>query len=257
MDLELLHELNRIAIVLIPKCKRAENLTHFILSRNQFGYVTPQRSIRQGHPLSPYPFLLCTEALSSLIHSAEAKGRIEGVAISRRAPPISHLLFADDTLLCCQATKEAMECIREILQCYGRASGQEVNLQKSIAVFSRNIQLNQQENLSAILGIRYEETYEKYLGLPSVVGKPRRAVFNSIRDRVWTRIQGWSDKLLSQAGKSILIKSVLQSIPTYAMGYFRLPLSLINELHSMTADYLWHHKDERKIHWLAWRKLCT
>ncbi|KAL0453471.1 UNVERIFIED_CONTAM: putative mitochondrial protein [Sesamum latifolium] len=289
-NLELLHELNRTAIVLIPKCNRAENLTQFlpiilynvvykidskalanrikpildkIISPTQAAFA-PRRLITdyvliayEGDPLSPYPFLLCTEALSSLIHRAEAEGRIDGVAISRRAPPISHLLFADVTLLCFQATKEAMECIGEILQCYGRASGQEVNLQKSTAVFSCNIQSDQQDNLSAILGIRREEAHDKYLGLPSLVGKSRRAVFSSIRDRVWTRIQGWGDKLLSQAGKSILIKSVLQSIPTYAMGCFRLPLSLINELHSMTADCLWHHRDERKIHWLAWRKFCT
>ncbi|KAL0404505.1 UNVERIFIED_CONTAM: putative mitochondrial protein [Sesamum radiatum] len=92
----------------------------FIMSGTQFGHISPQRGIRQGNTLSPYLFLLCTEALSSLIHRAEAEERIDGVAISRRAPPISHLLFADDTLLCCQATKETMECIREILQCYGK-----------------------------------------------------------------------------------------------------------------------------------------
>ncbi|KAL0408288.1 UNVERIFIED_CONTAM: hypothetical protein Sradi_1763200 [Sesamum radiatum] len=123
-------------------------------------------------------------------------------------------------------------------------------------MFSRNVRMDCQEYLSATLGIQREDKHEKYLGFPSIVGKSRRAVFNSIRDRVWFRIQGWSDKLLSQAGKFVLIKFVLQAVPTYAIGCFRLPLLLINEIHSMIADYLWHHRDERKLHWLAWCKLC-
>ncbi|KAL0411141.1 UNVERIFIED_CONTAM: putative mitochondrial protein [Sesamum latifolium] len=229
----------------------------FILSGRKFGHIIPQRGLRQGDPLSPYLFLLCTEAFSSLIHRAKTSGRLKGVNISRHAPSISHLLFADDTFICCQSSHAAMVCIKEILECYGRASGQEVNLQKSTAVFSRNIQAEQQENLSAILEIQCEEKHDKYLGLPSIVGKSKRAIFNCIRDRVWSRIQGWNDKILSQAGKSILIKSVLQAIPTYAMACFRLPYTLINEIQSMIADYLWHHRDERKIHWIAWRKLCT
>ena len=57
-------------------------------------------------PLSPYLFLLCVEGFSSFLAKAEAEGRILGVSICRKAPPLSHLLFAEDSLLFFRANQE-------------------------------------------------------------------------------------------------------------------------------------------------------
>ncbi|KAL0289255.1 UNVERIFIED_CONTAM: putative mitochondrial protein [Sesamum angustifolium] len=62
------------------------------------------RGIRQGDPLSPYLFIICAKALNCLLQFYEIKGSIRGVAIARSAPKVSHLLFADDTLIFCQAS---------------------------------------------------------------------------------------------------------------------------------------------------------
>ena len=61
-------------------------------------YFTPTRGIRQGDPLSPYLFLLCAEGLSSMLQYEEVGG-IEGIRVCRNAPSVSHLLFADDSLI--------------------------------------------------------------------------------------------------------------------------------------------------------------
>ncbi|KAL0431917.1 UNVERIFIED_CONTAM: hypothetical protein Sradi_0817700 [Sesamum radiatum] len=79
----------------------------FLLNGEQFGILRPEQGLRQGDPLSPYFFLFCAEAFSGLIRKAESEGTIEGVAVSRKAPSVSHLLFADDMLIFCQATKES------------------------------------------------------------------------------------------------------------------------------------------------------
>ena len=101
--------------------------------------------------------------------------------------------------------------------------------------------------------LRVEEiqSYEKYLGLPSLVKRNRKASFNYIKERVWKKLQGWEEKLLSQASREVLIKAVAQAIPTYTMNCFKLPIGLCNELEGLIRRFLWGQRgDRRKIHWV-------
>lgn len=68
------------------------------------GGIYPTRGLRQGDPISPYLFLLCAEALSSLLTKADRDGKLSGVPTSKKGPRINHLFFADDSLLFCKAT---------------------------------------------------------------------------------------------------------------------------------------------------------
>jgi hypothetical protein len=70
------------------------------------------------------------------------------------------------------------------------------------------------------LGIPKETMNERYLGLPMHVGEEKTKVFAHLKERIWQRIQGWKEKLLSNAGKEALIKADTQAIPTFAMGCF-------------------------------------
>lgn len=74
-----------------------------LLNGNPVGKIIPNRGIRQGDPISPYLYLLCTEGLSSIIQNSIQIGKIHGFKASRTGPAISHLLFADDSLLFCKA----------------------------------------------------------------------------------------------------------------------------------------------------------
>jgi hypothetical protein len=88
------------------------------------------------------------------------------------------------------------------------------------------------------------------------IGKSRKKAFQDIKRKVWLPIQGRQEKLLSKAGKEILVKAVVQAIPTYAMSCFDLTKGLCNELNSMIGRWWWSQNDkENKIHWLAWEKL--
>ena len=98
----------------------------------------PERGLRQGDPLSPYLFLLCAEGFSALLQKAEEDGRIKGVKVCSRAPCVSHLLFADDSLLLFRADRGNAEEVQNILHIYEFCSGQMINKDKSAIMFSRN-----------------------------------------------------------------------------------------------------------------------
>lgn len=70
----------------------------FLINGSPQGSVKPSRGIRQGDPLSPYVFILCTEVLSALCDKAMLDGSLAGVRVSRHSPSVNHLLFADDTI---------------------------------------------------------------------------------------------------------------------------------------------------------------
>ena len=81
--------------------------------------------------------------------------------------------------------------------------------------------------------------HEKYLGLPSLVGKNKRNTFNDINDKLSKKLAGWKEKLLSKAGKEVLIKDIAQAIPTYTMSCFKIPDSLCDDLTSMIRNFWW------------------
>jgi hypothetical protein len=88
------------------------------------------------------------------------------------------------------------------------------------------------------------------------IGKSRKRAFGYIKGKLWARIQGWQEKLISKAGKEILVKVVAQAIPTYAMSCFDLTKGLCDELSTIIGRYWWSQQDNiHKIHWLSWEKL--
>jgi hypothetical protein len=74
---------------------------------------------------------------------------------------------------------------------------------------------------------------------------------------VWNRLNSWKVKFLSQAEKEILLKAVIQAIPTYSMSVLKLPHGLCKELHGLIQNFWWGHKSnitkkkkKKKIHWI-------
>jgi len=171
----------------------------------------PERGLRQGDPLSPYLFLLCAEGFSALLQRAEEIRMMRGVKVCPRAPSVSHLLFADDSLILFRANRGDAQQLQSILRLYEECSGQLINKDKSAAMIRK-------QEVMQELRITKETMNERYLGLLVHVGRSRSSVFAYLKDRIWKRIQGWKEKLLSRAGKEVLIKAVAQAIPAFCHG---------------------------------------
>ena len=109
-----------------------------LINGEPHGHITPSRGLRQGDPLSPYLFLLCTEGFHCLLRKAEENGDIRGVSICRSAPKLTHLLFAYDSLIFCRAKINEFEKLLEILATYEQASEQQINGDKTTLFFSKS-----------------------------------------------------------------------------------------------------------------------
>lgn len=219
----------------------------------------PERGLRACDKGILYPltfFSYVRRLYSALLNKAERDGLITGVKVCHRAPSVSHLLYADDSLILIRANQENAAHLQSILQLYESVSGQTINKEKSAILFSSNTRDCRRAEVKLAIQISKETMNDRYLGLPVHVGVSRSATFKYLKDRIFHKIQGWKEKMLSRAGKEILIKAVAQAIPTFAMGCFDLTKTLCDQISSMICKFWWSQQDnEHKMHWLSWEKL--
>ncbi|RVW26012.1 LINE-1 retrotransposable element ORF2 protein [Vitis vinifera] len=215
------------------------------------GFFPSSKGLRQGDPLSPYLFVMGMEVLSG--------GFISGCKIQRnrgRAVHIAHLLFADDTIVFCEAKKEYLTNLSWILFWFEAASGLKINLAKSEVIPVGEIQ--RIEELAMELGCRVGKLPSVYLGLP--LGVPNKAAYgwDGIEEKMRRRLALWKSQYISKGGRITLIKSTMGSMPVYQMSLFRMPMSVARRLENLQRDFLWGGGGlmERKTHLVKWGVVC-
>ena len=194
--------------------------------------VVPSRGIRQGDPIGPYLFLLCTECLSCLLQKKECLGELQGLRNGRQGPSISHLLFADDSIFFAHSDNKSVEALKTALDMYCEASGQRINLTKSSVFFGNSCNDAIKIRVKAQLGVDNEILKDSYLGMPTEVATAVTSSFKFFSDKVWKCVNTCSGRALSRAGKESLLKSVVQSIPNYVMSCFQVPVAICDKMRS-------------------------
>ncbi|XP_062094191.1 uncharacterized protein LOC133800253 [Humulus lupulus] len=137
-------------------------------------------------------FPICAKGLSCLMSKVEKDGKITGFSCNYGLR-ISHLFFADDSVMFCKASVEECHALLDVLSIYEHASEQSVNLAKSSFTFSPNVDHDTKDAIKQLTGLEDCSEMAKYLGLPSMVGR-KKIIFQDIKDRVWKRLQVWKGK---------------------------------------------------------------
>ena len=131
-----------------------------------------------------------------------------------------------------------------------------MNREKSAIFFSNNCTDEMKEVVRNELNIQKESLAEKYLGLPTNVGRQIIDSFQFIPTKVKGLIGGWCGREASCAGREILLKTVAQAVPTYSMSCFLLPVNTCKKMRTTIANYWWGSSaDNRHIHWQSWDRL--
>jgi hypothetical protein len=146
------------------------------------------RGIRQGDPISPYLFLLCSEGLSCMLRAVGPVYISRGIRVGIHSPSISHLLFADGCIVFSEASQGGADRLVEVLDSYHQGSGQLVNRDKSAIFFSRNCSPEMKQVVSQRLDIQNEALAERYLGLPTAAGRNLSDSFEYLASQVKGRI---------------------------------------------------------------------
>ncbi|RVW34362.1 Transposon TX1 uncharacterized 149 kDa protein [Vitis vinifera] len=223
------------------------------------GFFSNSKGLRQGDPLSPYLFVLGMEVLSTMISRAGEGGFISGCRMRGRGGDeltVSHLLFADDTLIFCKARREQLTNLSWILAWFEAASGLRINLAKSVLIPVGEV--DGMEELAAELGCKLGALPAVYLGLPLGANHKNASSWDGVEERMRRRLAQWKRQYISKGGRMTLIKSTLASIPIYLLSLIRIPKVVAKRIEKIQRDFLWGGGSlEGKGHLINWQVVCS
>lgn len=232
-------------IQLIKQCVSTVSY-QILISGKPSSVLRPACGLRQGDPLSPYLFVLCMEVFSLMLKQAEGNGLFQGLRISRRAPSISHLFFADDALLFFRVNPSACSHLLDVIDRFCTASGQMVNVQKSFVKFSSNTPEDYREFLSFALHMHAKNSLGSYLGLLVDLGHAKCHQFQPLVDKVAQKLSAFSSRRLSAAAKLVLFNTVVIDSLNHVLSVFKLPVTISDQIGRLLSRFWWKNNSSSR-----------
>ncbi|XP_038996528.1 uncharacterized protein LOC120121164 [Hibiscus syriacus] len=220
------------------------------------GFFKGARGIRQGDPLSPILFVLSMNVLTRLLNLAAVKG-LYSYHPKCKQIGLTHLSFADDLLIFCKGNVESVAGVISVLDKFYEISGLNLNAAKCV-FFTAGASNKNVEIIKHLSGLNLGCLPIRYIGIPLITRKLTVKDCESLIESIKSRINLWSGKLLSFAGRLELIKSVMFSISNYWCRHLLLPQAIINKIEQLCSRFFWKGSDSTaKGVRISWAKICT
>ncbi|XP_019178346.1 PREDICTED: uncharacterized protein LOC109173561 [Ipomoea nil] len=175
---------------------------------------------------------------------------------AKGGPSVSHLSFADDVVIFASGKGDALETIMKTLEIYEGQSGQCVNKSKSGFYVHEGVGGETISRIERVTKYKHKVFPFTYLGCPIYRGRKRVSLFASLVEKIAAKCRGWHSRLLSQGGKSVLIKSVLQGMPMHIFSALDPPKAVIKQIEMIFANFFWGNADGKlKHHWSSWESM--
>lgn len=228
-----------------------------LINGRNHGFFKSSRGIRQGDPVAPALFILAEEALSRGLKTLFHHSSGSWYQTNARCPAVSHLLFADDTLIFSNASVRHLRRLMDFLRKYEETSGQLINKNKSSFYVPTHATESLVQKIIDTTGFTRTKLPIKYLGVSIYAGRQKPAHFASILAKTVNKLQGWKTDLLSTGGRLILIQHVLTALPIYTMNAMPLPVTIVRAFHRLLANFFWgSYEGSPKRHWKSWNTIA-
>ncbi|GKU98532.1 hypothetical protein SLEP1_g11525 [Rubroshorea leprosula] len=239
----------------IGECLR-KSLVSVLVNGSPTRQFNVSKGLKQGDPLSPFLFLIIAEGLNGLVSNATQKGLLKRVEVGSKGLKLSHLQFADDTILFGEATEENVLAMKGILRAFEIVSRLKVNVNKS-QLMRISVQEEWLDKMAWLLCCKKGSMSFKYLGIP-IGGTSRRIAFwKPLLETFNRKLHTWKGWFLSLGGRITLINSVLSSLPVFWMSLYLIPKGMILLLDKIHRRFLWGGSEGgKRVNWVNWRQVC-
>ncbi|CAL1400945.1 unnamed protein product [Linum trigynum] len=228
-------------------------MTSVLVNGEAYGYFRASKGVRQGDPLSPGLFVLVMDVLSFMISKLRGVNGISGFFMDENSGrgEVTHLLFADDSLIFCDASADQVLNLLATLVCFQSVTGLKINLDKSMMFTVGDVP--EPSFLAAIFGCNWSSEPTKYLGLPLGDRPNSISIWNPVISKYHNRLQGWRSRFLSLGARIVLNQSILNSLSVYHFSLLKAPKTVLNTMEKIQRKFLWcGGQQESKFHLIRW-----